>query len=259
MAIQIGGVKYIPGMYEKKRPTGSQLADKYFRDLDQKWIEKKKKEKRPAIFPTICFSRKIGVGALEIADILAKKINYNVVDRGLLMHIAQEAKLSEKTVSYFDERYPGVLNEFVKLLFGEKSFIKSDYSRHLANVVLSIAGLEPTIFVGRGTHLILPRDRVLAVRCICSDEHRIKRLSRILNVEKKEAASKLPQLDKEQSEFFKKIFDKKMAVPYEFDLVINCDYIKNTRDAAEIVELAFKKKFAEELSYSGIAETATAS
>jgi cytidylate kinase len=259
MAIQVGGVKYIPGMYEKKRPTGSQLADKYFRDLDQKWIEQKKKEKRPAIFPTICFSRKIGVGALEIADILAKKINYNVVDRGLLMHIAQEAKLSEKTVSYFDERYPGILNEFAKLLFGEKSFIKSDYNRHLANVVLSIAGLEPTIFVGRGTHLILPRDRVLAIRCICSDEHRIKRLARILNVEKKDAASKLPQLDKEQSEFFKKVFGKKAALPYEFDMVINCDYISNTQDAVEIVELAFKKKFAEEFSYSGQAETAMAS
>ncbi len=259
MATQIGGVKYIPGMYEKKRPTGSQMADKYFRDLDQKWIERKKKEKRPAIFPTICFSRKIGVGALEIADILAKKINYSVVDRGLLMHISQEAKLSEKTVSYFDERYPGVLNEFAKLLFGEKSFIKSDYSRHLANVVLSIAGLEPTIFVGRGTHLILPRDRVLAIRCICSDEHRIKRLARILNVDKKAAASKLPQIDKEQSEFFKKVFGKKAALPYEFDMVINCDYISNTQDAAEIVELAFKKKFAEELSYSDWTETAKAS
>jgi cytidylate kinase len=248
MAIQIGGVKYIPGMYEKKRPTGSQLADKYFRDLDKKLIEKKKKEQKPEILPTICFSRKIGVGALEIADILAKKINYNVVDRELLMHIAQQAKLSEKTVAYFDERHPGVLNEFAKLLFGEKSFIKSDYSRHLANVVLSIAGLEPTIFVGRGTHLILPRDRVMAVRFICSDHHRIKRLSRILGVEEKHAATRLPQLDKEQSDFFKKVFSKKDAVPYEFDMVINCDYISKPKDAAEIVELAFKKKFADELS-----------
>ena len=73
MAGKIRSIKYIPGMYEKKRPTGSQLADKYFRDLDKKLIEKKRKEKRPEIFPTISFSRKIGVGALEIADILAKK------------------------------------------------------------------------------------------------------------------------------------------------------------------------------------------
>jgi cytidylate kinase len=248
MDVQIGGIKYIPGMYEKKRPTGSKRADKYFRNLEKKWIEKKRKEKTPEIFPTICFSRKIGVGALEIADILAKKINYNVVDRDLLMHIAQEAKLSEKTVAYFDERYPGVLNEFAKLLFGEKSFIKSDYSRHLANVVLSIAGLEPTIFVGRGTHLIIPRDQVLAVRFICSDEYRIKRLSRILKVKENTATDKLPQVDKEQRQFFKKAFGKKNAVPYEFDIVINCDYINRPKDAAEIVELAFKKKFAKELS-----------
>jgi Cytidylate kinase-like family len=248
MTIQIGGMKYIPGMYEKTRPTGSQLADKYFHDLEQKWIEKKKKEKRPEIFPTISFSRKIGVGALKIADILAKKINYDVVDRELLMHIAEEAKLSEKTVAYFDERHPGVLNEFGKFLFGEKSFIKSDYSRHLANIVVSIAGLKPTIFVGRGTHLIIPRDRVLAVRFICSDEHRIKRLSGILRVKEKEAAEKLPGIDKEQGQFFKKTFGKKDAVPYEFDMVINCDYINNPKDAAEIVELAFKKKFSKELS-----------
>ena len=185
MAGKIGGVKYVPGMYGKKRFTGHQLADKYFRDLEKKIIEKKRAEKKPEIFPTICFSRKIGVGALEIADIVGKNIGYNVVDRELLEYIAKEAKLSQKTVKYFDERYPGVLNEFAAFLFGEKSFIKSDYSRHLFNVVISLAGLEPTIFVGRGTHLIIPRDRVLAVRCICSDEHRIKRLSKILKGERK--------------------------------------------------------------------------
>jgi len=45
-----------------------------------------------------------------------------------------------------------------------------------------------------------------------------------------------------------KVFGKKDAVPYEFDIVNNCDYIKNTQNAADIVEQAFKKKFAQELS-----------
>jgi len=79
--VQVGGIKYTPGMYTHKRPTGAQLADKYFRELEKKYIEKKRGEKRPEIFPTICFSRKIGVGALEIADFIAKSINYKVVDR----------------------------------------------------------------------------------------------------------------------------------------------------------------------------------
>nr|CAI78632.1 hypothetical protein [uncultured delta proteobacterium] len=35
----------------------------------------------------------------------------------------------------------------------------------------------------------------------------------------------IDQLDKEQRDFFKKVYGKKDASPYEFDIVINCDYI----------------------------------
>jgi cytidylate kinase len=247
MTIIIGGVKYTPGMYAGKRPTGAQLAENYFKELDKRLVAEEKLRQRPEIFPTICFSRKIGVGALEIADILAAKIGYHVVDQEVLEYIAKKAKLSEKAVAHFDERYPGKLNEFATYLFGEKSFIKSDYSRHLFRAVLAIAGLTPTIFVGRGSHLILPRERIMAVRFISSDAYRIKRLANILNVKEEDATSSLDRINKEQSAFFKKVFGKKTASPYEFDMVINCDYIKDPRYAAEIVEIAFSKKFADEL------------
>lgn len=244
MASQISGFNYRPGMYSRKRPTGAQSADNYFRELDNKLIKEKKTKKSPTqIPPTICFSRKIGVGALKIADILADRIGYHVVDREILEHIAKEKKLSEKTVELFDEQYTGKLDEMVSYLFSEKSFIKSDYARYLFNSVLSLAGLSPTIFVGRGTHLILPRDRVLAVRFICSEAYRVDRLVEMLGCKPEEAKEKLAESDKEQNAFFKKVFDKKEAPAYEFDLVINCDYIKRPEDAAEIVELAFKRKF----------------
>jgi cytidylate kinase len=231
-------------MYSRKRPAGTQLAENYFRELDTHLIKGKKEKKAPTeIPPTICFSRKIGVGALKIADILATRIGYNVVDREILEHIAKEGKLSEKTVALFDEQYTGKLNEFVSFLFSEKSFIKSDYARCLFNSALSIAGLSPTIFVGRGTHLILPRDRVLAVRFICSDTYRIDRLVEMLECKPEQARTKLEESDKEQQAFFKKVFGKKDAPAYEFDMVINCDFIKRPEDAADIVECAFKRKF----------------
>ena len=81
--------------------------------------------------PTICFSRKIGVGALEVADILAEKIGYQVVDREILEYIANQGSLSEKTVSLFDERYPGKIRAFLSLAFEEKAFVSSDYTKHL--------------------------------------------------------------------------------------------------------------------------------
>jgi hypothetical protein len=237
-------VKYVPGTYVKKRPSAAELAEHYIVGWDQTRLEMARKDRWPdTIPPTVCFSRKIGVGALEVADDLAEKTGYRVVDREILEYIAGKAQLSEKTVALFDERYPGKLNEILLLAFGEKSFIQSDYTKHLFSVVVTIAGFGPTIFVGRGTHLLLPRDRVLAVRFIASKDHRVTRLAKILSVDEKVAESKLDQVDREQRDFFKKVYGKRDVEPSEFDLVINLDYVTVPQWAAEIVSLAFQQKF----------------
>jgi regulator of RNase E activity RraB len=57
------------------------------------------------------------------------------------------------------------------------------------------------------------------------------------------AEKKIDEVDKGQRDFFKKVFDKKDASPYEFDMVINCDFITQRELAAEIVSQAFKEKF----------------
>jgi len=246
--LNTGNTKYVPGFYGKKRTSAAASIDKYYREWEQRQLELKKKKTKPEMPPTICFSRKIGVGALEVADILSQRINYRVFDREILEQMASNAKVSEKTVAFFDELYPGKLSEFGALLFGEKSFIKSDYTKHLFDTVFSIAYLEPSIFVGRGTHLILPRDRVLAVRFVGGRAHRIKRLAKTLKITKKEADGKLDNIDKEQRSFFKKVYAKKDASPYEFDMVINFDYISKPQWASDIVEKAFYTKFSDKIT-----------
>ncbi len=244
MKITMGGASYTPGTYARGRSSAAELADRYIREWDERRIAKT--AVRTQLFPTICFSRKIGVGALEVADVLAEMIGYRVVDREILEHIAGEAKLSEKTVAMFDERYPGKLNEFLALAFGEKAFIKSDYAKHLFNAIYSIAWLEPTIFVGRGAHLLLPRDRTLAVRFIGSKAHRVKRLAGILKVEEKDVERKLSDIDSEQRDFFKRVYGKKDARLEEFDMGINLEYIADPTCAAIIVIQACKEKFGSE-------------
>ncbi|SMC56401.1 Cytidylate kinase [Desulfocicer vacuolatum DSM 3385] len=234
---------YTPGQYGKKHLTVAEWRDAHI----QKWAARQaaltSKSSDAKDHPVICFSRKIGGGALEIADILAEKINFRVIDREILEHMASQANLTEKTVAFFDERYPGRMSELLAMLTTEKSFIKSDYARELAKSALALADLEPTIFVGRGLHLILPRERVLAVRCICSQEFREKRLAHQLGIDRKTAQERLSEIDKEQRDFFKRIYQKKDASPYEFDLVINRDYISNPEDAAAVVGCAYERKF----------------
>lgn len=240
-------IKYIPGTYAKRTPDATHLVDHYVKNWGKKWIELNKEEFDRNIHPCICFSRKIGVGALEVADILGERTGFPVADREVIEHMSQDKNLTHKTVSFFDERYPGKINELVAFFFGEKSFVMNDYMKQLFVTAVSISAIEPTIFVGRGIHLILPRNRVLAVRLICSKKYRIRRLSSILNVKEKDMEAQLENIDGEQMAFFKKVFKKQSASPYEFDICINCDHISGYNKIADIVQEAFIKKFDKDL------------
>lgn len=249
MAVNKNKLKYVPGTYAQKRPDVAQLAEAHIQD----WVKTRLKIKPTTIElgqiqPVICFSRKIGVGALEIADRLAEKLNYRVADRVLLDYMAKNKKLSKQTIEFFDERYPGKMSELASMLFGERSFVMSDYIQNFISAVYAFADMGSIIFVGRGIHLFLPRDRVLAVRVICSDKRRISRLSKILDVKAEDAKRIIGRVDKEQREFFKKAYGKNEASPYEFDLVINHDFIDNPLTAAEIVAKAYCEKYAAELN-----------
>jgi Cytidylate kinase-like family len=240
--------KHVPATYPVKTSIPAETVERYVREWEQRRIKKKKDTPRAEMPPTICFSREIGVGALEVADIIAKNIKLHVHDKQIITYIAQEADIREKTAAIFDELYPGKTNEILWYLFGAKSFTKSDYSKHLFRVVVSLSFLGPSIFVGRGAYLILPRERILAVRFISGREHRVKRLAGILNVSEQEADRRIDQIDKEQRDFFRKIFKKKDISPHEFDLIINFDYLPNPQCAAEIIATAFSSRFGSELA-----------
>ncbi|RPJ73039.1 MAG: cytidylate kinase-like family protein [Desulfobacteraceae bacterium] len=250
MALLRSVTPYVPGTYAKRRPEAGEMVSRFVHEWESR--RRKLAQQKGAslqIPPCICFSRKIGVGALEIADLLGRKLRLHVADREILERMTGETGLDKETVQFFDEIYPGKTVELSAMIFGEKSFVMGDYMRSLVGAVLALAATESTIFVGRGTHLILPRDRVLAVRLICSDEFRIRRLAALLKVSEAEASATLAKIDREQRAFFKKAFGKKDASPYEFDMVINCDHINSPSLAADLVSRAFRKKFAADLTH----------
>jgi len=240
--------KNIPGTYVKKVPSAAESATQYIKEWDEKRLKMKRKdEQQEPTPPVICFSRKLGVGALEIAELIKEQTNYKVFDRELIEYMAKEADLSDRTVELFDEKYPGKLNEYLMDAFREKSFIQSDYSRHLFRAVIAIAGLGPAIFIGRGTHLILPRECALSVRFIASNEHRIKRMNKMSGHDVKDAEKTLKRMDKEQMDYFQAVYGKDGTESDCFDLVINLDRFPDPQGPADIVKLAFNRKFGIEI------------
>jgi cytidylate kinase len=235
---------YYPGMYHKARPKVYEIVERAFKDWQKEQAARGKKRTRK--YPMICFSRNIGVGALEVADMLGKKIGYKVIDREILEHIVTREHLDKKLESFLDERCPSEIEDILATLFGEKSFTQNEYSRLLFRTIFSVADIGPAIFVGRGAHLILPRDRVLAVRLICSTEFRIKRLSALLKIPESGASIKLRHYDMDQKNFFRRVYNLDSAPPKEFDMIINREYIQDAGAIADIVETAFRKKFGDQ-------------
>ena len=238
-----GGEKnvYIPGMYHKRSPNIQDRVEKVFSEWRQERSIREPDTKKS--FPVICFSRRIGVGALEIADILANQIGYHVIDREIMEYLANRKGADPRLAAFIDEHCASEMEDMFSALYGVKTYAKSEYSRLLFRAIFSFAALGPAIFVGRGAHLILPRERVLAVRLICSDSFRTGRIADMLNVPEIEAFSRLKQLDHDQRQFFEKIFGVKEDAPEEYDILINRDFFKYPAQVAEIVKAAFVQKF----------------
>lgn len=233
---------YPPGYYGKKMMSASDWAGTQVR----KWERAQDEIKAASHFSQkhcICLSRGIGAGAMEVADFLSEITGYRVIDKEIIEHMAKDSSLTEKIIASFDERFPGKMSELLVSLSVEKKFFKNDYVKQLAKTVTALAHTEPTIFIGRGTHLILPRHTILSVQLVCSKKHRIKKLANMLGIGNSEAEAKLNILDDDHHEFFQKVFLREKTSPDEFDLVIHMDHITQEHQVAQIIACAFEQKF----------------
>lgn len=221
----------------------SRLATRYTREFDKDAVREKLGDSQVSIFPTICFSRNIGVGALDLAQLVGEKLGYRVLDREILEYICRKTQLSQQSIKTFDERYPGIIKEFMCRLLGDSPFDMQAYARQLFIVSHFLAHTEPTIFVGRGIHLMLPRNRVFAVRCICSRQRRVRRLAESITTGKSAAEKSLTEADLEQKEFFRKVHGKDRADASEFDVVLNLEYNTDFDAIADAIVNLFMARF----------------
>lgn len=144
---------YFPGMYLESMPKVYDMIETAFKE----W----KKEQKTTVSqaPVICISRKIGVGSYEIAKITADMIHYRVYDREIIEYLIKTRKVDKAVAKFIDKRCLSGFENLLAKVFREKVF-KREYAKFLFQTIFTIANLGPC----RGTHLVLPRDCVLAIR-----------------------------------------------------------------------------------------------
>ena len=126
---------------KRRRKNIDMLIDGYIREWEKKKAEKKVDKAIPRMPPTICFSRPIGCGVQEIADILAQKVNYRVIDREILDYVKNKEMLSHRAINFFNEYYPDTITQYLMMLSGEKTIYISNSSEILFSAIYSTANL----------------------------------------------------------------------------------------------------------------------
>jgi cytidylate kinase len=197
----------------------------------------------------ITISRQSGCEANEVARILCQKLNYQLLNKELMMDLAKELRqepsqaeetpTSSKAAAWLER----VLNPFYNpndLLYvaqKEISFASGQplTIRQVRELIQAAYARGNIVIVGRGSQVILAsKPDVLHVRLIGSPEKRIQMWQKRASLSYDEAKKRMEKRDRAHVDFVKNYFDADITRQAWYDLIISIDHF--TKDAiAELI------------------------
>ena len=203
----------------------------------------------------ITISRQSGCEANEVARILCQKLNYQLLNKELMMDLAKELRqepsqaeetpTSSKAAAWLER----VLNPFYNpndLLYvaqKEISFASGQplTIRQVRELIQAAYARGNIVIVGRGSQVILAgKPDVLHVRLIGSPEKRIQMWQKRESLSYDEAKKRMEKRDRAHVDFVKNYFDADITRQEWYDLIISIDHF--TKDAiAELISQALPR------------------
>jgi cytidylate kinase len=121
------------------------------------------------MFNAITISREYGSGGEMIAEMLAKRLGWRLVDKSLLAEVAKRAQIDPEIAAHFDESIDPWFHRLVKGLWrggyeGSATTVNTDLvdseamARIGGEIIREAASLGRCVIVGRGSQCLL-RDR----------------------------------------------------------------------------------------------------
>jgi cytidylate kinase len=134
----------------------------------------------------ITISRSLGSGGRRLGRLLAKRLEYQYVEKSLFQKIAEDLNVSERTLESFEKsREYRISNIFSKLFSKDyiqrivgydKSIVEEqEYQTSLKNLILGVAQEDNVVIVGRAAYFFLKdMGNCYHVRLIASMDSRKK-------------------------------------------------------------------------------------
>jgi cytidylate kinase len=217
--------------------------DHFIEEQVKRWeiSKERRKGKDEAAPPVVTISRETGSIVNELVQRISQELGIDVIDSEIIHEVAMSVRMSDKVVSYLDEKTRSILDNWI-LYLKTTRFLRADqYVRHLTKVVVAIGEHGGALIVGRGANLILPPEETLRVRFIAPLEARIRNVMRETGIIEKEARQQILLKDAERRDSVKKNFKVDIEDPSHYDLVISTEFLE-TEQIVGIIKSALKYK-----------------
>jgi len=114
----------------------------------------------------ITITREMATGGRKLGRLLAKRLDYQYVDKSLFQKIAEDLKVSERTLESFEKsRAYQISNTFAKafstsyierIVGYDKSVVEEEeYQKSLKNLILETAREDNVVIIGRAAYFFL--------------------------------------------------------------------------------------------------------
>ncbi len=217
--------------------------DRFIEERVKKWeiSSERRKGKDEAAPPVVTISRETGSIVNELVQRISQELEIDIIDGKIIHEVAMSVRMSDKVVSYLDEKTRSILDNWI-LYLKTTRFLRADqYVRHLTKVVAAIGEQGGALIIGRGANLILPPEETLRVRFIAPMEVRIRNIMREPGITEKEARQQILLKDAERRDSVKKNFKVDIEDPAYYDLVISTEFLE-TEQIVGIIKSALKHK-----------------
>ncbi len=171
--------------------------------------------------PYIAISREAGVGAREVAQVLAQKTGFKIYDKELLEFMAKEYKLPVSVLGTVDETTSNWFQDTVYRWLDRKAISHEEYVHILTETILLLACAEKCVFIGRGAQFILPRERGLAVRLVAPKRYRVQFVAESSGWSAADAERWVDRTDWARNQFIRTYFHADPNDPHIYDLVVD--------------------------------------
>lgn len=201
----------------------------------------------------VCISGATGAGGSEIAEIVAGRLGYRLIDEEIVARAAHEANLEHEVVADVEQRKSFVARLLSELGSSADSLaagsgfplstadgrLSSDDLRALIRSAIEETARKGDVVIvsHAASHALAQRYDVLRVLVTGSPGARATRVAESHGLGEKEAARVIADEDAGRADYLRRFYDVGTEQPTQYDLVVNTDRLE-AENAAELVLLA---------------------